>query len=237
MPANKKSTNKTAHVLNMIAAGQDTESASPAPLGAAPMPTAEVPGFSHAAVLSPVVEVEHAPEDLSDQVREALSEELNNLDDDSFTAFQPETISSIGSAPIPTAAPSAPPAAAAQPIPPVRQSALIPSAQTSSSAKADAPQDGVSEKAETEEESKYINIMQALVEEKTPQYIKLLGVCSCSRCLADVKALALSHLEPKYIVVHSSQHFPYTVYENRYNAAVTSQIIAACRTVMGNPRH
>ena len=181
--------------------------------------------------------MEHAPEDLSDQVREALSEELNNLDDDSFTAFQPETISSIGFAPIPTAAPSAPPAAAAQPIPPVRQSALIPSAQTSSSAKADAPQDGVSEKTETEEESKYINIMQALVEEKTPQYIKLLGVCSCSRCLADVKALALSHLEPKYIVVHSSQHFPYTVYENRYNAAVTSQIIAACRTVMGNPRH
>ena len=79
--------------------------------------------------------------------------------------------------------------------------------------------------------------MQSLVNEKAPEFARLMGVCPCSRCLADVEALALSHLEPKYIVARKNQRFPFSAYENRYNAAVTSQIIAACQLVMQKPRH
>lgn len=243
MATSKKSTNKTAHVLNVITAGQDPgeeqpvgkAAPQPAPAGEqraaashmtppAPMPAA------------PIVEVEPPSEDLADQVREALSEELRaeeaeevekvkEAEEAEFAAIQPEVIQTtqaaapVAASPVPVAAPPAPTPVVPTPqrtVPPVRS---IPTH----------PGEG--------EESEYINIMQALVDEKTPQYVKLLGVCTCSRCLADVKALALSNLEPKYIVIHKSQNMPYTVYDNRYNAAVTSQIISACRVVMKNPRH
>lgn len=232
MATSKKNSNKTAHVLNVITAGQEIneESAgktvpqpapavgqSPAPphmAAPAPMPTA------------PIVEVEPPSEDLADQVREALSEELEaeEAEEAEFTEIQPEVI-----------IPSPQPAAPASPVPvaaPPAATPVVPIPQRTVPPVRSIPTHPVEA-----DESEYINIMQALVDEKTPQYVKLLGVCTCSRCLADIKALALSNLEPKYIVIHKSQNLPYTVYDNRYNAAVTSQIISACRVVMKNPRH
>ncbi|MPN62939.1 hypothetical protein SDC9_210692 [bioreactor metagenome] len=84
----------------------------------------------------------------------------------------------------------------------------------------------------------YINVVQALVEEKAPKYMDMLGVCHCPRCIADVKALALSNLPPKYIVVPKSQSSPMlTVYESKYSAPITVQLLAACKTVIEHPRH
>ena len=101
MPANRKITNKTAHVLNVITAGQEAEdipAAAPAPAAAPPPPPSP-------AVSSTVVEVEHAPEELSDQIREALSEELARGEDDSFSVFQPETVQVSNTAPAASASP------------------------------------------------------------------------------------------------------------------------------------
>lgn len=221
MPANRKITNKTAHVLNVITAGQEAGDV-PAP---APVPSAVPPASPPAAVPSTVV-VEHAPEELSDQIRDALSEELARGESDSFSVFQPEAVQVSDTAPAAPASPSASPAPALQPLSSVKAQSAPPVRQGSSPAQAK-ESDGI----------EYINIMQALVDEKAPKYIQLLGVCPCSRCLADVKALALSHLEPKYIVVRKSQKLLYSAYENHYNAAVISQIISACRVVIENPRH
>lgn len=229
MPANKKLTNKTAHVLNVITAGRETGDEAPTTPPAALIPSS-VP-------LPTVVEVEHAPEELSNRIREALREELAREGDGSFSVPQPETIQTKDPAaapPLPS--PSAPPAAAAQPIPPVRQTAPQP-AKTQSAPQIIPPSALAAAHASEQDASNYVNVMQALVREKVPKYIHLLGVCPCSRCVADVEALALSHLEPKYIVLHKSQKFPFSVYESHYNAAVTSQIISACRVVMENPRH
>lgn len=222
MPANRKITNKTAHVLNVITAGQEAEDIP----AAAPVPAAAPPTPPSPAVSSTVVEVEHAPEELSDQIREALSEELARGEDDSFSVFQPETVQVSNTAPAASASPSASPAASQPPISSVKAQSALPVRQNSSPSQAEEG-DGI----------EYINIMQALVDEKAPKYIQLLGVCPCSRCLADVKALALSHLEPKYIVLRQSQKLLYSAYENHYNAAVISQIISACRVVIENPRH
>lgn len=222
MPANRKVTNKTAHVLNVITAGQEAGDIPAAP----PVPAAAPPVSPPAAVPSTVVEVEHAPDELSDQIREALSEELARGEGDSFSVFQPEALKTGDTMPAAPASPSAPPAAAQQPLSSVKTQPPLPVRQSSSPSPAK-ESDGI----------EYINIMQALVDEKAPKYIQLLGVCPCSRCLADVKALALSHLEPKYIVVQKSQKLLYTAYENHYNAAVISQIISACRVVIENPRH
>ena len=52
-----------------------------------------------------------------------------------------------------------------------------------------------------DEDVSYINIMQVLVEEKAPAYIKKFGLCTCKQCEADVKALTLTNLVPKYVVL------------------------------------
>ncbi|MEM5780519.1 MAG: late competence development ComFB family protein [Lawsonibacter sp.] len=80
--------------------------------------------------------------------------------------------------------------------------------------------------------------MQALVEEKVDKYIRLFGLCTCPRCRIDVKALTLTSLPAKYVVIGEQERIPMlSVYEGRYNAAVVSQVMWACKKVMDNPRH
>lgn len=255
MASSRKGTNKTAHVLNMIA---DRGNAADAPAFSAPAAAPETPPappVSAAAVVpaasafQPVVEVEHIPEDLSDQVRDALSEELAMESEDGFSVFQPQTIQPPPAEPLgaqasqprptPAAAPAAQTAAAPAPQPAAAVPSAAPAAAPVSPAQA-APSGGAQAEAAQGDggnEYTYINVMQSLVNEKAPEFARLMGVCPCSRCLADVEALALSHLEPKYIVARKNQRFPFSAYENRYNAAVTSQIIAACQLVIQKPRH
>ena len=76
-----------------------------------------------------------------------------------------------------------------------------------------------------------VNVMQALVEEKVDKCMAEANMCTCPRCRIDVMALALSRL-------HSNDTLPMlTVYANRYSAAVTSQLMAACQRIKENPRH
>lgn len=230
MPANKKNTSKTAHVLNVITAGKDSSDID-ADLPASAEPTTDpVIAPSSIGTAVPVLEVELGSEDLSSHVRAALKAELEET-------VLPPTQAQAGEPSITAPASSAQPMPVFQTIPipsDIPQSEQSPSAQQAASH----PQQPVSQPYLYDpEDSQYINIMQALVEEKSSKYMQLLGVCSCSRCQADVKALALSHLDPKYIVVRKNQNLPISVYDNHYHAAVTSQIISACRIVSANPRH
>lgn len=84
----------------------------------------------------------------------------------------------------------------------------------------------------------YINVMQVLVEEKAPKYVKMFGLCDCKRCLEDVKALALNHLPPKYVVVDQGDRVPrLTFYEGKYSSDVTAQLLKACSKVAERPHH
>ncbi len=84
----------------------------------------------------------------------------------------------------------------------------------------------------------YVNVMESLVEDKAMKYIDLFGLCKCHRCVADVKALALNRLEPKYVVMHTGEVIPrITLYEGQFSAAVTAQLLTACKLVMEHPRH
>lgn len=90
----------------------------------------------------------------------------------------------------------------------------------------------------TEEDFCPVNVMQLLVDEKCMRYVKMFEMCDCSRCVADVKALALTNLMPKYLVMRCSEVVPMlSVYERRFNAAITAQLISACKVVMDHPRH
>ncbi len=89
-----------------------------------------------------------------------------------------------------------------------------------------------------QEELTFINIMQMLVENMAPRYVEKLGLCSCTRCLEDVKALALTNLRPRYTVFPASERVPMmTLYERRYSSLVATELTKACYIVKANPRH
>ena len=82
------------------------------------------------------------------------------------------------------------------------------------------------------------NVTQALVEDKADKYIKMFGLCNCSRCRIDVIALALSNLPAKYVVAKPHELIPrLSMYEQKYNAAVVTQVMSACRKVLDRPHH
>lgn len=84
----------------------------------------------------------------------------------------------------------------------------------------------------------YINVMQVLVEEKAPKYVQMFGLCSCKRCMEDVKAITLNHLPPKYVVLEPGDRVPrLTVYEGKYSSDITAQLLQACKLVMERPHH
>ena len=82
------------------------------------------------------------------------------------------------------------------------------------------------------------NVMQALVEDRADKYIKMFGLCDCSRCRIDVVALALSNLPAKYVVAQPNELIPrLSIYEQRFSAAVVTQVMSACRKVLDRPHH
>lgn len=89
-----------------------------------------------------------------------------------------------------------------------------------------------------EDGSVFINVMEVLVEERLEKYVKLFGLCGCQRCLADVRALALSRLSPKYVVLPSHAVNPMmSLYQAKFDSTVIAQVVYACKAVMEAPRH
>ena len=83
-----------------------------------------------------------------------------------------------------------------------------------------------------------INVMEELVEEKADRYIKMFGLCTCSRCVEDVKALTLTNLVPKYVVMKRKEVSAMrSVYAGRYSSTVFAQLTRSCKEVMDHPRH
>ena len=84
----------------------------------------------------------------------------------------------------------------------------------------------------------YITVMQVLVEEQAPRYVKMFGLCDCARCMEDVKALTLNNLPSKYVVLEPGDRIPrLTVYEGRFASDITAQLLQACKLVMAHPHH
>ncbi len=82
------------------------------------------------------------------------------------------------------------------------------------------------------------NMMETIVRDKVDEYIRQFGVCTCKHCKADVIALALSKLPPKYVVVHESAISPLrSFYEDHYAGQIVVEITKACIAVSSHPHH
>lgn len=83
-----------------------------------------------------------------------------------------------------------------------------------------------------------VNVMQILVEESAPRYLEMFHVCPCSRCVADVKALALTQLPAKYVVLEESKKDSMlSFYRYSYQSLITIELTKACSAVIQSPHH
>lgn len=207
----KPKTSKTARVMNLLSKKQDAAEEAPEASAAAPVPPILSSIGSDAAV--------------SGQIKNALEDALDN---DLSPAPQPESDSVLAD----IFAPLAPPEVSApvQTAEPDLQPAPVPAPPPAPSPASTA--------AASDQGAGYVNVMQVLVEEKAPKYAKLSGICDCPRCMEDIKALALNHLPPKYVVMDQGDMIPkLTFYEGKYSSDITAQLLQACKIVGQTPHH
>ena len=98
------------------------------------------------------------------------------------------------------------------------------------------------QEAQQQEDGPSYRVVNILEEIPTPELIldalKSNDTCTCSRCQADVKALMLTRLPPKYIVAdNTTVPMLLTFYRNKFRVAVLSQSMRACMEVKEHPRH
>ena len=224
---------KTAHVMNLLSKNRGSAPEPPAEPKAEPAAPQAAPEAepAHAAPVAPIISSITADAAVSSQIKDALEAEL-------------EAAAPSSKPPVQQEAPSRQPAPVQQEAPiqkevPAPQEAPAPRAASAQEAPAAPVQEAPAPQPVPEEENpSYINVMQLLVEEKADEYMKMFGICCCDTCRVDVRAYALNHLPPKYVVLSQNERVPrLTVYESRFASDVTSQLIQACKKVMLTPHH
>ena len=82
------------------------------------------------------------------------------------------------------------------------------------------------------------NIMEDLVECKLNELMRCSGMCSCERCRADVKALALNKLPPRYVVsVNGDVYSHFEAMNVQTQVNITAAVASAIRVVRESPHH
>ncbi len=121
--------------------------------------------------------------------------------------------------------PSAAASGAPQPNPSTAHHAIIPKSQIGSNLLND--------------QYSFVNIMEQLIlRQDINSYLEQYNVCKCPRCMADVCALALSGMPPKYVVTSKDSISPLlSYYESRNKILMLTELIKACNKVRENPRH
>ncbi len=238
MPKDKKASSKTARVLGLLT-------------GPAPEPAGQTPEQARPETPKPSDDAS-----VEAEVRGALEQELEAALEEAAPpaprqeAPQPQPVYAPAPqpevepapAPQPVYEPAPQPEAKPAPQPVYEPAPRLPDAGPTPKAKTKPAQDSIplpdNPTAALHPDILCFNVTQALVEAKVDKYIKLFGLCDCPRCRVDVIALALTNLPPKYVVAREHEMVPLlSVYEGKFNAAIVSQVMNACKLVMEHPRH
>lgn len=222
-------THKTAHVLNLLSVGTDKEE-SAEQTGQAEQPLNEKENTSN-------VQIIDNPKDSSDPlaglIKDTLEKEIlgdgdteeetednseERFDEDSDEAavemqeaqFQAALENEPESQPQPEEPQSAVPTAPPLPVP----------------------------EPEPEPDYRYVNIMDVLIDKRLDEFMNKFDTCTCDRCKKDVRALAMSNLPPKYIVMPNASYAPLiSFYANKYQFNIITELTKACLAIISNPRH
>ena len=222
---------KTAHVMNLLSKNRGAAADSAAAPKAETAPPAEAPQQAEAPAapaapqVAPIISSINADAAVSSQIKDALEAELTSAAQPSVRQEAP--VSQPEPARQTEPAPQAAPVSQEEPV------SQAPAAEEESEEAAPS-----SPETDDGESASYLNVMQLLVDEKADEYMKMFGICCCDKCRVDVRAYALNHLPPKYVVLSQNERIPrLTVYESRFSSDVTAQLIQACKKVMLTPHH
>ncbi len=251
----RSKTSKTARVMNLLSKKQDTAPAAETEETSDPA--------SASASLPPIISSLAPDAAVSVQIKSALEDALEEELNASGTPAEPAPPAAASAAPHAPAAvsPAEAPASVEAPVPaapveelpvsaapeeppvvsavPVEEAAPSPVEEPPVSVPVQStPPAAFDSSLEAVNHSTYINVMQVLVEEKAEKYAKMFGLCTCHQCMDDVKALALNHLPPKYVVMDVGDRIPkLTFYEGQYSSDITAQLLKACEVVYRRPHH
>ncbi len=225
--ASKDKTSKTARVMNLLSKKPDPAAEEAAAPEAPAAPAAPVPPIVTSMAPDAAVSVQ-----IKNALEDALEGELEAVQPAVPAPSQPEAVSVAVQA-----APESAPEPEPQPLP--AEPEPEPQAEKPEEAAEPAPAEEAPVRQFVEPENPgYINVMQVLVEEKAPKYVEMFGLCTCKRCMEDVKAFTLNHLPPKYVVLEPNDRVPrLTVYEGKFSSDITAQLLQACKVVMETPHH
>lgn len=262
-----RKSNKTAHVLNLIA-GHDanketsetantttTDSSAAAPQTGQPAHTAPTTATQNN--ISVIDTTEEDPvsnliqQNLSNEFEqqkqpqaEPVSEPAVTLDQvqketsESIPEPKPEPTSASVSTPEPDPAPASVPTPEPDPTP---SSVPTPEPEPAPSSiptpKPDFAPVSVPE-PEPEPDFVRLNVMEGIVKDKIIYFMRQFDVCTCDRCVNDTIALTMNGLLPKYIVTTPAAVDPLmSYYTNRLISDVTVEATKACMIVKDHPRH
>lgn len=228
-----KRTSKTSHVLNLITNGEpDMPAEAPKP---AAQPESNTAKASESKVT--VVDTEEERSQVSEEVQKQL---LSQLEGEAAVLEEPaaEEVSAAQANTVQEPAVQEALEAAEKPAEPVAEAPVeaehIPEEKTTE-------EPTHMEKQEKTPEITYdrVNVMEKLLERTdVMKQMKEYGVCTCSRCHADVCALVLTRLPAKYVVAENTAVSPMiSYYEAKYRMRILTEMIKSCIDVRDNPRH
>ncbi len=82
------------------------------------------------------------------------------------------------------------------------------------------------------------NVMEDVVGEIIDNIIEITGMCGCPKCRADVMALSLNKLPPKYVATQTGNVFSHMeATATQMQAEITVAVMTAVEMVTRNPKH
>lgn len=229
-----KKTNKTSHVLDLLTHGTSSEPGDTASDGAKS-------GVGPKKVT--VVDESTRNDRVSQEILNNLSEELER--ERAEAPEEKEPVQTPQPAAEPVQEPASPETVQAQDVPepaPVQEEPAqsAPQAEAAPAEEQIQLEDTSDLQEQTgEDEFHFVNVMeQLLMKQDINGFMKQYNVCTCKRCNADVRALTLTALPAKYVVIGKHSFSPVlNYYENKFKIEMLTALSKACSTVRDTPHH
>ena len=88
------------------------------------------------------------------------------------------------------------------------------------------------------QEYRPFNMMEQVVDARLMELMRESRMCTCGRCCADVRAIVLNNLPPKYVVTRIGEAMlQFEMMTPQMQAVVVTEITLAIDKVCRNPRH
>ncbi len=83
-----------------------------------------------------------------------------------------------------------------------------------------------------------INVVEIIAKEYVMNMMDRMEMCTCSKCICDVLALALNSLPTKYVTSDAGkQYIQLETYKKQFETDVEIALMKACLTVKAAPNH